>query len=210
MKGLIKELNSHRASAKPVGGVKLKTKGGTTAHTAAHHRTTLQVDSEQLAVTAQKLAHGDVAREEKLVHWAEKHGLDSKVGNAVLSRLEHPPAQTQGGGKQQVEASHKAEEAATLKQKQVAEAKLKAQEAVKRQQVAAERKLASREHTYLAGLSPHRRKLIHWAEANGLPQKMAENPADKAKVKKIIARMKAEAMVASIKNQFRWALGFRV
>lgn len=40
-------------------------------------------------------------------------------------------------------------------------------------------------------------------EKNGLPKALAENPADKAKVKKIIARMKAEAMVASIKSQFR-------
>ena len=39
--------------------------------------------------------------------------------------------------------------------------------------------------------------------ANGLPTKLAENPVDKGKVKKIIARMKAEAVVASIKHQFR-------
>ena len=193
MKNLITELNSHKASTKSVGGQRQKTHSGTTAHAAAHHRTTLQVDSEKLAATAQKLAHGDVAREEKLVHWAEKHGLDGKVANAVLSRLERPRAKLakqraqthEGGGKQQVEASHKAEEAAALKQKKEAEAKLRAHEAVKRQQAAAERKVASREHRYLASLSTHQRKLIRWAEANGLPQKLAENPADKAKVKKI-------------------------
>lgn len=52
-------------------------------------------------------------------------------------------------------------------------------------------------------LTTAQRKLITWAEANGLPKKLAENPKDKRKVRHIIARMKADAIVASMKNQFR-------
>ena len=46
-------------------------------------------------------------------------------------------------------------------------------------------------------------KLIKWAEAHGLPKKIANNPADKQKVKDIIARMKADLMVEKIKAQFK-------
>jgi len=46
-------------------------------------------------------------------------------------------------------------------------------------------------------------KLLAWAEAHGLPAKLANNPAKKAKVHDIIARMKADAEVAKIKAQFK-------
>jgi len=46
-------------------------------------------------------------------------------------------------------------------------------------------------------------KLIKWAEAHGMPKKLAENPKDKQKVKDIIARMKADLMVEKIKAQFK-------
>lgn len=46
-------------------------------------------------------------------------------------------------------------------------------------------------------------KLVEWAEAHGLPKKLADNPADKQKVHDIIARMKADAEVAKIKAQFK-------
>lgn len=45
-------------------------------------------------------------------------------------------------------------------------------------------------------------KLIKWAEKHGLPKKLAENPADKQKVKDIIARMKADLVVERIKKEF--------
>lgn len=77
-----------------------------------------------------------------------------------------------------------------------AERKLRRQVATRKHQQAA------RQSDYMMHLKPSERKLILWAERNGLPKAMAENPAKKASVKKIIARMKAEAMVASIKSQF--------
>ena len=46
-------------------------------------------------------------------------------------------------------------------------------------------------------------KLIKWAEKHGLPKKLAENPADKQKVKDIIARMKADLVVERIKKEFQ-------
>ncbi|EKX52632.1 hypothetical protein GUITHDRAFT_161241 [Guillardia theta CCMP2712] len=46
-------------------------------------------------------------------------------------------------------------------------------------------------------------KLVKWAEAHGLPKKLANNPKDRKKVKDIIARMKADAMVESIQKQFK-------
>mmetsp|Transcript_24872 Transcript_24872/g.39042 ORF Transcript_24872/g.39042 Transcript_24872/m.39042 type:complete len:388 (-) Transcript_24872:60-1223(-) len=46
-------------------------------------------------------------------------------------------------------------------------------------------------------------KLLKWAEAHGLPKKLADNPKDQAKVKDIIARMKADAVVERIKNQMK-------
>eukprot|EP00960_Hanusia_phi_P076248 768536-Hanusia_phi.AAC.8 len=46
-------------------------------------------------------------------------------------------------------------------------------------------------------------KLVKWAEAHGLPKKLANNPKDRKKVKDIIARMKADAMVEQIQKQFK-------
>lgn len=45
-------------------------------------------------------------------------------------------------------------------------------------------------------------RLLSWAEAHGLPRKLADNPRDRSKVKHIIARMKADAEVEDIKKQF--------
>jgi len=42
---------------------------------------------------------------------------------------------------------------------------------------------------------------VAWAEAHGLPKKLADNPADSQKVHDIIARMKADAEVEKIKAQ---------
>jgi hypothetical protein len=46
-------------------------------------------------------------------------------------------------------------------------------------------------------------KLIKWAEAHGMPTSLAKNPADKAKVKSIIARMKADLVVERLQSQMK-------
>mmetsp|Transcript_3624 Transcript_3624/g.12868 ORF Transcript_3624/g.12868 Transcript_3624/m.12868 type:complete len:184 (-) Transcript_3624:717-1268(-) len=45
-------------------------------------------------------------------------------------------------------------------------------------------------------------RLVQWAEAHGLPKKLADNPADKDKVRRIIARMKADEVVEQMKHKF--------
>ena len=44
---------------------------------------------QKLAASAKKIAKGNTAREEKLVEWAQTHGLQANVAHAVLNRLEH-------------------------------------------------------------------------------------------------------------------------
>ena len=46
-------------------------------------------------------------------------------------------------------------------------------------------------------------KLVKWAEAHGMPKSLAQNPKDKAKVKSIIARMKADLVVERLKKQMK-------
>jgi len=63
--------------------------------------------------------------------------------------------------------------------------------------IAAHKKAAGGSH------ESKQQKLVKWAEAHGMPKKLAENPKDKQKVKDIIARMKADLMVEKIKAQFK-------
>jgi len=76
------------------------------------------------------------------------------------------------------------------------EASTKAKKAVVKK-IAAQKKAAGSVH------GSKKQKLIKWAEAHGMPKKLAQNPKDKQKVKDIIARMKADLMVEKIKAQFK-------
>jgi hypothetical protein len=53
------------------------------------------------------------------------------------------------------------------------------------------------------GAFTKQQKLIKWAEAHGMPTSLAKNPADKAKVKSIIARMKADLVVERLQSQMK-------
>lgn len=53
------------------------------------------------------------------------------------------------------------------------------------------------------GAFTKQQKLIKWAEAHGMPTSLAKNPADKSKVKSIIARMKADLVVERLQSQMK-------
>jgi len=81
--------------------------------------------------------------------------------------------------------------------KKAAEAKIASNKAAKEAKEAT--KEANSANPPAAGSSYS--KLVAWAEAHGLPKKLADNPADSQKVHDIIARMKADAEVEKIKAQ---------
>ena len=153
MKNLITELNSHSKKDASTSSSSKEHKSHSTLPVHAH--SALEKDSKTLAATAKKLAHGNIAREEKLVRWAEKHGLQKKIGDDVLSRLE-PQSRKRG-------EQHAGAQADEEKHRSDAKRKAGARPGA-RQRQAATRRARARDQSYLKSLSPHRRKLIHWAE----------------------------------------------
>merc|ERR1711966_87595 len=102
-------------------------------------------------------------------------------------------------------SKHDEAEHAASKKAKVApadEAKWLKQQLHESKQTAA-KKLALKKAKAAAGGShaSKQQQLIKWAEAHGLPKALADNPKDKQKVKDIIARMKADAVVERIKDQ---------
>jgi hypothetical protein len=145
----------------------------------------LNADAKALAATTKKIAHGNIKDGEKLVHWAEQHGLQHKVADKVLALLDHEKTA------QDVRAHH-------------AKAPKHSPSPPAPAAPAAARARGRLGHKYLRNWKrPAHRKLVEWAVSNGLPEKLAANASDKAKVMKIIARMKAESVVRAMKNQFR-------
>jgi len=134
---------------------------------------------------------------QKLLHETVKHKLSIKHTLHMSAKDEAIKAASEKTAADP-KAAHKwiANELKTKKAKAIVK-KLAAHKAAAKKSSSSSSSSSAGEHETKS------QKLIKWAEAHGLPKKLANNPADKQKVKDIIARMKADLMVEKIKAQFK-------
>lgn len=140
---------------------------------------------------------------------AQKETMTAKAAKALKDgqKLMHETVKHRLQSKHTLHMSAKDEAIKKASEKTAADPK-KAHRWIKKEQLAAKKEKAKVKQLAedKKGESSHgtkSQKLVKWAEAHGMPKKLAENPKDKQKVKDIIARMKADLMVEKIKAEFK-------
>jgi hypothetical protein len=187
-------------------------------HSSSEHDKKVHAESESKAADPAKAANwmkkelGEKVStaketEKKADNKAVKESMTAKAAKALKEgeKLMHETVKHKLSIKHKLHMSAKDEAIKKASEKTAADPKAEKAFASSLAKKAVVKKLAAHKKAAEASSSGETKsqKLLKWAEGHGLPKKLAENPKDKQKVKDIIARMKADAMVEKIKAQFK-------